>query len=95
MEDASFAEPPLALSGDADRFNHREGNDDYKQPGDLFRLLTPEGQGRLMDNIAEHMDGVPEEIQRRQIVHFLKADPAYGEGVARRLGIEVEALAGV
>lgn len=95
VEDASFAEPPLALSGDADRFNHREGNDDYRQPGDLFRLLTPEGQGRLMDNIAEHMDGVPEEIQRRQIAHFLKADPAYGQGVAKRLGLEVAVSAGV
>ncbi|MEX2528644.1 MAG: catalase [Gemmatimonadota bacterium] len=90
-EDASFAEPPLKISGDADRFNHRDGNDDYQQPGDLFRLLTQEEQGRLMDNIAEHMDGVPEEIQQRQLVHFYKADPAYGEGVAKRLGLEVPA----
>ncbi len=91
VEDGSFAEPPLALSGAADRYNHRDGNDDYRQPGDLFRLMSAEEQGRLMDNIAEHMTDVPEEIQRRQIEHFLKADPAYGEGVAKRLGVEVGA----
>jgi catalase len=43
----------------------------------------------LLDAIAGAMDGVPEEIQRRQIGHFLKADKAYGEGVASRLGIPV------
>ncbi|SNB66707.1 catalase [Arboricoccus pini] len=86
-EDQSYREPPLRISGDADRYNHREGNDDYTQPGNLFRLMTPEQQGRLMDNLAEHMSSIPEEIKRRQIAHFAKADPAYGAGVAARLGL--------
>ena len=38
-EDKRFAEPPLTISGDADRYNHRDGNDDYRQAGDLFRLM--------------------------------------------------------
>ena len=33
------------------------------------------------------MTGVPERIQLRQIGHFHKADPAYGDGVAERLGL--------
>jgi catalase len=82
------AEPPLRISGDADRYDHRAGNDDYKQPGDLFRLMTPDEQGRLMDNIAEAMQGVPQEIVRRQIVHFYLADKAYGLGVADRMGLK-------
>ncbi|MBJ6125171.1 catalase [Microvirga splendida] len=82
------AEPPLKISGDADRYDHRAGNDDYKQPGDLFRLMTPDEQGRLMDNIAEAMQGVPEDIVRRQIVHFYLADKAYGLGVADRMGLK-------
>lgn len=41
---------------------------------------------RLMDTIAAEMEGVPTEIIDRQIGHFRKADPAYGAGVARRLG---------
>ena len=28
-ENARFAEPPLKISGNADRFDHRDGNDDY------------------------------------------------------------------
>ncbi len=40
-----------------------------------------------MDNLARAMKPVPEEIQRRQIAHFEKADPAYGKGVAARLGL--------
>ena len=59
VQDARAAEPPLKISGDADRYDHRAGNDDYKQPGNLFRLMTPDEQERLMDNIAEAMQGVP------------------------------------
>jgi catalase len=72
---------------DAARYDHRAGNDDYGQAGDLFRLMPAAQQGQLMDNIAAAMTGVPEAIQRRQITHFAKADPAYGAGVAKRLGL--------
>ncbi len=88
VQDRRAAEPPLKISGDADRYDHRAGNDDYKQPGDLFRLMTPDEQAQLMDNIAEAMQGVPEEIVKRQIVHFYLADKAYGLGVAERMGLK-------
>ena len=86
-ENKALAEPPLKISGDADRYNHRDGNDDYKQPGDLFRLLSKDGQERLCDNIRDAMQGVPVEIVKRQVAHFYKADPAYGRGVATRMGL--------
>jgi catalase len=89
-EDARYKEPSLALSGDADRHDHREGNDDYGQAGALFRLMSNAQQALLMDNLTGAMTGVPEDIQRRQLAHFAKADPAYGAGVAARLGLEVE-----
>lgn len=88
-EDPTFAEPPLRISGDADRFNHRDGNDDYTQPGNLFRMFDDDQKGRLFDNIAAAMDGVPDEIKQRQLVHFHRADPAYGAGVAAKLGLAV------
>ncbi len=87
VEDPAVKEPPLKILGDADRYDHRQGNDDYTQAGNLFRLLPSDEQDRLMDAIAGAMQGVPEEIVRRQIGHFEKADPAYGAGVARRLGL--------
>ncbi|AYV45501.1 catalase [Caulobacter flavus] len=91
VEAPSAAEPPLPLHGDADRFDHRAGNDDYAQPGALFRLMSPAQQEALFGNIAAAMQGVPEAIVRRQLVHFHRADPAYAAGVALRLGIAFDA----
>ena len=39
VQDPSVAEPPLRISGDAARYNHREGNDDFAQPRALFHLF--------------------------------------------------------
>jgi catalase len=84
-----FREPPLKISGDADRYDHRAGNDDYSQAGDLFRLMTPDEQARLIDNIVDSMRSVPERIQRCQVAHFSNADPEYGRGVAEGLGLSL------
>lgn len=86
-EDSSFREPPLAIDGAADRYNHRDGNDDYRQPGDLFRLMNADQKQQLFNNIAAAMQGVPLEIVRRQLAHFHRADPAYAQGVAKALGL--------
>jgi catalase len=87
VQDARYAEPLLKISGDADRYDHRAGNDDYTQPGNLFRMFTPEQQDRLFKNIAAAMAGVPENIIQRQLVHFHRADPRYAEGVAKAVGV--------
>ncbi|MGF7173697.1 catalase [Azospirillum doebereinerae] len=89
-QDPSKAEPPLRISGDAGRYDHREGNDDYAQAGALFRLIGAEAQARLMGNIAGSLGQAPAAIQQRQLRHFLAADPAYGHGVAQRLGVTIE-----
>lgn len=78
---------PERISGDADRYDHRKGNDDYTQAGNLFRLTSADQKRQLIQNIVGAMKTVPREIQERQIAHFSKADPAYGEGVAKGLGL--------
>ena len=75
----------IELSGDAARYNHRDGNDDYRQAGDLFRLIGKEAPERLVNNVAEAMQDVPTEIVERQLGHFAKADPEYAAGVAHDL----------
>jgi catalase len=87
-----YREPPLPVFGEADRYDHRQGNDDYRQPGDLFRLQSADARERLMDNIAEAMQGVPLEIVKRQVTHFYRADPDYGRGVAKRMGVNLHDL---
>lgn len=84
-EDARFAEPALALEGNAARYNHRTGNDDYTQPRDLFQLFDAGQKARLFRNIAASMARVPREIVDRQLEHFRRADPAYAAGVEREL----------
>ncbi|MED4588016.1 catalase KatA [Priestia flexa] len=68
-------------------------NDHYTQAGDLYRLMSTEERERLVNNIVEAMKPVEkDEIKLRQIAHFYKADPEYGLGVARGLGLEVPKL---
>ena len=89
VEDPRYLEPPLKISGDADRYNPREGADDFIQPGALFRLMNASQKEQLFTNLAEAMQGVPERIVVRQLVHFYKADPDYGRGVAAKLGLDM------
>jgi catalase len=80
-----FAEPPLRISGDAARYDHREGNDDYCQPRGLFNLFDKGQKLRLFSNIAEAMQGVPQFIVDRQLGHFEKVHPDYAAGVRAAL----------
>ena len=93
-EDHRFKEPPLPIEGAADRYDHRAGNDDYTQAGNLYRLMSQAERDRLMDAIAGAMTGVPEFIQQRQIGHFAKADPAYGAGCRQAPGSRTEGRRG-
>jgi catalase len=88
QEQPDFREPPLSLEGAADHWNHRVDEDYYSQPGALFRLMNAKQRKALFENTARAMQGVPEEIQRRHIGHCSKADKAYGEGVAKALGLK-------
>jgi catalase len=87
QEQPGFAEPPLGLEGAADHWNHRVDDDYYSQPGKLFRLMSAEQQRVLFANTARAIGGAPREIQIRHIGNCMKADPAYGKGVADALGI--------
>lgn len=84
-EDPQYKELPLKIDGDADRYNHRDGNDDYTQAGNLYRLMSADERERLHRAIAGAMAGVPKEIIERQMKHFEKADPAYAAGVKQAL----------
>ena len=85
QEQPDFREPPLALSGSADHWNHREDEDYYSQPAALFRLMTPAQQQVLFDNTARSVGGASKAIQQRHIDNCTKADAAYGAGVAAAL----------
>jgi catalase len=86
QEQPQYREPPLKISGNADHWDFRKDDADYyKQPGDLFRLMTPAQQQVLFDNTARAMGDAPDFIKQRHIDNCSKADPAYGAGVAAAL----------
>jgi len=86
-----YKEPPLELSGAADHWDARADDSDYyTQPGKLFRLMNAAQQKVLFENTARAMGDAPEFIKIRHIGNCLKADPEYGKGVAKALGISME-----
>lgn len=89
QEQPDYSEPPMSLSGACARWDHREDDDYYSQPGNLFRLMSNDEQNALFNNTANSVGGASVEVQKRHIANCLKADPAYGAGVAKALGIEL------
>ena len=81
-------EPPLELYGAAGHWDFREDDDDYySQPGSLFNIMNPAQKKALFENTARAMGDAPREIKIRHIGNCLKADKAYGQGVADALSI--------
>lgn len=63
--------------------HHRDVND-FVQAGDLYRLMSDEKKQRLIANIAASLSKVSrEDIIERSVGYFRKADPEYGNQVAR------------
>jgi len=91
--DPRASEPALSLEGAADHWDHRVDEDHFEQPGNLFRLLTPEKKQLLFENTARQVGGADVEIQKRHIANCTKADPAYGAGVAKALGLSHQVAA--
>ncbi len=90
VQNEDFREPPLKVYGLAERYDHREGNDDYGQPRALFELFSDAQRKRLFSNIAEAMQGVSDPIVKRQLGEFHKVHPEYAKGVAAALGIATQ-----
>jgi catalase len=89
--DPSAGEPHFDLSGQAGRFPFTFPNDDFVQPGNLFRnVMTDYDRNNLIGNIVTHLCNAKKHIQVRQTGLFLKADPEYGRRVAEGLGLAIK-----
>lgn len=62
------------------------------QPGNLFRLMTEEKRNLLYKNTKDAVGTAQQFIQIRHIRNCYKADPAYGEGVAKALGLSMQVV---
>ena len=97
-EAREYAEPVWhmdgAIAAHFDRNDAAHRNDDhFTQPGNLYRLLDAQQKTNLVNNIVGAMSGIEgpkrDEIIRRQLGHFSKADKEWGQRVADGLGFKL------
>lgn len=63
------------------------------QAGDLYRLMTPAEQDRLIATIRDGLGQVTlPGVKELEIKQFYGADPSYGTRVAEALGMDIEAI---
>ena len=88
--DIETAEPAYEVSGKVARQKYTHPNDDFVQPGVLYRkVMTDQNRENLIGNIVTHLCNAKKEIQIRQTKIFYKADPEYGQRVAEGLNINI------
>ena len=93
VEDRSAQEPPLRISGDADRYDHT-AYDDYEQPRALYaEVMDQDERDRLHQNMGGGLVGVPTEIVERWLGHLKRCHEDYEAGV-RKAWEEASAAAG-
>jgi catalase len=90
QQQPDFAEPLLKVTGDAAHWEHREDEDYYSQPGNLFRLMSDAQKSILFTNTAAAIGDAQEFIKIRHIRNCYQADPAYGTGVAAAIGLSMQ-----
>jgi len=85
-----LTEPAYDGGGPVDHYDYRQDDDHYyEQTGKLFSIMKEDEKQRLFENTARNMQGTTLVVQKRHIRHCHLADPAYGEGVAKALGISI------
>ncbi|HOX25621.1 MAG TPA: catalase [Candidatus Krumholzibacteria bacterium] len=75
-----------------DRYDSTVDHDDYTQAGNLYRLFDDAHRDRLTTRIAGALGDARAEIQELQTRHFYRADPDYGQRVAKKLGLALKDL---
>ena len=86
-------EPPFEVSGVAARQPYTHPNDDFVQPGDLYRkVMTDQDRDHLIGNIVAHLGNAQKRLQLRQTALFYKADRQYGRRVAEGLGLDLQEI---
>jgi len=89
--DPTVAEPPIDLEGQAARHPQEVTDEDFFQPGELYRrVMTDMDREHLVGNIVAHLGNAQKRIQFRQTALFFKADPDYGRRVAKGLKLDVK-----
>lgn len=84
-EDARYK--PYVVTGLVAKIKPQHPNDDFSQPGVLFRkVMCDKMRKNTISNFVAAMTGVRRDIAERQVKLFCKVDGELGEKVAQGLG---------
>ncbi|KAF9951512.1 hypothetical protein BGZ72_007004 [Mortierella alpina] len=93
LHDVTVKSSQVQVHGKTGRYGYKVTDDDFKQPGDLYRLLKGKEQDDLIKNIVGHMKNVKDvKIIKRQIGLFNRADPEWGRRVEQGLKAKGKSL---
>jgi catalase len=83
---------PLAVDGAIDNYDqYADKTDDcFYQPGDLYRLMTPDKKTLLINNTVADIMPVTENIKYRHAAHCYLADKEYGTRIAEGLHLDMK-----
>jgi len=75
-------------AGEAKRYPHREGYDDFTQANKLYGVITKDARERLIQNITNHMGSVPEDIKVKQLKLFYQVEKELAQKLGQAFGIQ-------
>jgi len=75
------------VAGRLERTSPPKG-DDFTQPGQFYKSLSPVLQEHLVHNIASDLGAAVPELQRVVLGYLAQASPELGERVARQIGTQ-------
>jgi catalase len=84
-EDARYS--PYVVTGLVARVRPGNPDNDFAQPGTLFRkVMCEQSRKNTIFNLVTAMKGVRQDIAERVVKMFYKADPELGDKLAQGLG---------
>lgn len=90
QDDPRYKEPRWELGNVAvDRYNSREGHDDYTQAGNLWNLFDEGQKSRTINAIHSGLSEARQEVQLRSLCHWFRVSPDLGGRLAEALGLEI------
>ncbi|MCL2846276.1 MAG: catalase [Firmicutes bacterium] len=90
------ADPPMELDGTMDyHTQHTKTDDTFYQAGDYYRALTPDQRTRTIQNTANNIAIVSDNVKYRHAAHCYLADHEYGTRIASALGLCMQTVMGL
>lgn len=84
-------EPPLELEGAMYQYDPNDDptDDNFRAGGELYRLMTDDKKKLLIENTANNIAPVTDNIKYRHAVHCYWADPEYGTRITEAIGLDL------